>query len=171
MVLSPLAQFLGTGNQTPNVPSALLERLFDDQNMRFQTLFSQICPPCTLNLGNFYRDWTANLQSKGVEFRVSCDAEIVKRKEGGHHPNKSKDQLSQDKSNSIRRAGAICSSGRRKESSWQTCHLEKRFILGGVKIFNDITVTDSDSEYFQSIFEKIFKRGLCAEATTETRKD
>ncbi|KAL2871143.1 putative flavin-containing amine oxidasedehydrogenase [Aspergillus lucknowensis] len=30
MLLPLLALFLGTGNQTPNVASALLERLFDD---------------------------------------------------------------------------------------------------------------------------------------------
>lgn len=29
----------------------------------------------------------------------------------------------------------------------------EKYVLGGVKFFNDITITHSDSEYFQKIFE------------------
>lgn len=49
--------------------------------------------------------------------------------------------------------------------------MKEKFVLGGVKFYNDITVTHSDSEYFQSIFESRFKKDFCARATTKNRKD
>ncbi|OKL56770.1 hypothetical protein UA08_07924 [Talaromyces atroroseus] len=85
MVLPLLALFLGTGNQTPNVPSALLERLFDDPNMRLwdydpDTLLPNLPSMYTFpNLGNFYRDWTDDLCSKGVKIKIPCEVEIVER--------------------------------------------------------------------------------------------
>jgi hypothetical protein len=43
-------------------------------------------------------------------------------------------------------------------------------VLGGVKFYNDITITHSDSTYFQNIFEMQYGPELPAEANSETRK-
>ncbi|CRG88778.1 hypothetical protein PISL3812_05813 [Talaromyces islandicus] len=53
-----------------------------------------------------------------------------------------------------------------KHATWR-----EKFILEGVRFYNDITVTHSDSKYFQSIFENRFQMALCADATTPSRKD
>jgi predicted NAD/FAD-binding protein len=74
MVYPLVALFLGTGNQTANVPCAMVERLFNDPNMKLWDY-----DPVTLlpnqpklftfgKLDSFYGKWTADLASKGVTF-------------------------------------------------------------------------------------------------------
>merc|ERR1711964_950399 len=63
MVYPLIALFLGTGNQTANVSCAILERLFDDPNMKLwdydaETLLPNLPTMVTFpNLHNFYEDW------------------------------------------------------------------------------------------------------------------
>lgn len=52
MVYPLIALFLGTGNQTADVPSAIVERLFDDPNMKLVS-YSLYCIFVTL-LGLFW---------------------------------------------------------------------------------------------------------------------
>jgi hypothetical protein len=90
MVFPLIALFLGTGNQTANVSCAILERLFDDPNMKLwdydpQTLLPNLPTIVTFpNLHNFYEDWRKDLQSKGVDIRLQTDVtEILQRNSKG----------------------------------------------------------------------------------------
>jgi hypothetical protein len=195
MVLPLLALFLGTGNQTPNVPSALLERLFDDPNMRLwdydpDTLLPNLPSMYTFpNLGNFYRDWTDDLCSKGVKFKIPCEVEIVQRdgekvvlrtkildlRDGRSHQSNVPQTLqsaAQTEEEEEYDELVLCTQAEDtmkllgRHATWK-----ERFVLNGVKYFNDITITHSDSKYFQSIFESTFREDLCAKATSQERKD
>ncbi|CAD6439841.1 50f5661f-7f20-4b5a-9adb-400bbf247e8f [Sclerotinia trifoliorum] len=86
MVYPLIALFLGTGNQTANVSCAILERLFDDKNMKLwdydpDTLLPNLPQMLTFpNLHNFYEDWRKDLESKGVDIRLKTDVtEIIQR--------------------------------------------------------------------------------------------
>ena len=83
MVYPLIALFLGTGNQTANVPSAIVERLFDDPNMKLwdydsETLLPNLPKMVTFdNLNDFYEDWRKDLVSKGVEIRLNHEVTHV----------------------------------------------------------------------------------------------
>ena len=86
MVFPLIALFLGTGNQTANVSCAILERQFNDPNMKLWDFDSDTQLPnlpamfTFPNLHDFYEDWRRNLESKGVEVRLRTDvAEILQR--------------------------------------------------------------------------------------------
>lgn len=90
MVFPLIALFLGTGNQTANVSCAILERLFDDKNMKLwdydpDTLLPNLPQMLTFpNLHNFYEDWRKDLESKGVDIRLNTDVtEILQRNDKG----------------------------------------------------------------------------------------
>lgn len=88
MVFPLIALFLGTGNQTANVSCAILERLFDDPNMKLwnygpDTLLPNLPTMVTFpNLHDFYEDWRKDLESKGVKVRLQADVmEILQQNE------------------------------------------------------------------------------------------
>jgi phytoene dehydrogenase-like protein len=89
MVLPLLALFLGTGNQTPNVSSVLLERLFNDPQMKLweydpDTLLPNLPTMYTSpNLSSFYRDWAEDLRAKGVDIHLNCHPRILERGRNG----------------------------------------------------------------------------------------
>jgi hypothetical protein len=53
----------------------------------------------------------------------------------------------------------------------RTATLKERFVLGGAKFFDDITITHSDSHYFQKHYETTFDPKLCAEPHSKTQED
>lgn len=83
MVLPLIALFLGTGNQTANVSCAILERLFDDPNMKLwdydpDTLLPNLPDMVTFpKLKDFYNDWKSDLESKGVDIRLRTDVTAI----------------------------------------------------------------------------------------------
>ncbi|KAL4892449.1 hypothetical protein BDV59DRAFT_208206 [Aspergillus ambiguus] len=181
MVLPLMALFLGTGNQTPNVSSILLERLFDDPQMRLWDYDPDMLLPnqpemCTFpNLGNFYHDWTQDVRSRGVHLHLNTRVEILQRDtthgvmlrarpttSGPDNP------LTVEKFDEL----VLCLPADEAKSmlgghaTWR-----ERYVLGGVRFFDDLSITHSDSTYFNSIFETRFKPELCAEGTTQSRKD
>ncbi len=90
MVYPLIALFLGTGNQTAHVPCAIVERLFDDPNMKLwqyspDTLLPNLPTMVTFaNLGEFYAAWRRDLEVRGVEFRLETEvAGITARSEQG----------------------------------------------------------------------------------------
>jgi hypothetical protein len=90
MVYPLIALFLGTGNQTANVACAILERLFDDPNMKLwdydpDTLLPNLPTMVTFpKLRDFYEDWRKDLESKGVDIRLQTDVtEILQRSDQG----------------------------------------------------------------------------------------
>jgi hypothetical protein len=53
-----------------------------------------------------------------------------------------------------------------KTASWR-----ERFVLGGAKFYDDVTVTHSDASYFRSIYETQFDPALCAQPHTAAQED
>lgn len=183
MVLPLLALFLGTGNQTPNVSCVLLERLFDDPQMKLweydpDTLLPNLPEMFTFpNLGDFYQDWTADLRSKGVDIRLNTSVAILKRNNDGVVLQfQSNDGSPQQPSSSsppetFDEMVLCCPADEAKKMLDRHATWREQYILGGVKFFNDITITHSDSDYFQKIFEAQYNPDLCAQATSQERKD
>ncbi|KAL3462839.1 hypothetical protein BJX64DRAFT_137042 [Aspergillus heterothallicus] len=160
MLLPLLALFLGTGNQTPNVAAALLERLLDDPQMGLWTydpdgLLTNLPTMYTFpRLSEFYEAWSSDLrEGKGVRLLLDTTVEIVSRKKGTggvvltlHTPygeqTESFDELvlATPADESLKLLG--------RHATWK-----ERYVLGGVKFYDDVTITHSDADYFNSIFE------------------
>lgn len=181
MVLPLLALFLGTGNQTPNVSSVLLERLFNDPQMKLweydpDTLLPNLPIMYTFpNLSNFYRDWTMDLERKGVDVRLNCHTSIVERGQTGvvlQLKDNNRDQARSTQS--VERFDDMvmcCPADEAKKLLDRHATWREKYVLGGVKFYNDITITHSDAEYFQRIFEMQYDQGLPAAPISQTRKD
>ena len=189
MVYPLIALFLGTGNQTANVACAILERLFDDPNMKLwdydsQTLLPNLPTMVTFpKLDQFYKDWTADLRSKGVDVRVATEVtEVVTRnaKDGVTlqiRPSESASKDRQDES-------AQSPPGTEKFDELVMCVLaddakrllgrtatwREKFVLGGANFYDDITITHTDHDYFSKIYEAHFDPSLCAEPKSKEQE-
>ncbi|RDW93616.1 putative flavin-containing amine oxidasedehydrogenase [Aspergillus mulundensis] len=172
MLLPLLALFLGTGNQTPNVSCALLERLFQDPAMRLweydsEGLMTNLPTMCTFpNLGEFYETWKNDLEIKGVRIHLNTEIEILHRDHDGvvlslHTPDGEKKEafdtmvLCTPADESLRLLG--------RNANWK-----ERWVLGGVKFFDDVTVTHTDATYFNSIFETRVRDSLVSTAPSSS---
>ena len=187
MVYPLIALFLGTGNQTPNVACAILERLFDDPNMKLwdydsETLLPNLPTMITFpKLDQFYKDWASDLKSKGVEINLSTDVtSITRTKQGVHLTTRPFDADANDrkgihtgpetKTNTYDEL-VLCTLADDalkllgKSSTWR-----ERFVLGGAKFFNDITITHSDHEYFSDIYQTHFDPELAAKPKSDAQK-
>lgn len=188
MVYPLIALFLGTGNQTANVACAILERLFDDPNMKLwdydpKTLLPNLPTMVTFpNLHDFYEDWRNDLQSKGVDIRLQEDVtEILQRnsngvilstrpfdpdakdREGTHTGPASKTETFDELVMCVLADDALKILG--KSST-----MKERFVLSGAAFYDDITVTHSDSAYFQKHYETSFSPKLCAEPKSKDQE-
>ena len=142
------------------------------------------------NCNNFYRDWSNDLRSKGIDIRTSTDVTAIKsrsskgvvletapfsaekgktdpkggQRAGGHTGPTSTTEIFDDMVLCILADDAKKLLG--KTSTWR-----ERFVLGGAYFFNDITITHSDSDYFNKNFETHFKPELCAEPKSQQQRD
>lgn len=180
MVLPLIALFLGTGNQTANVSCAVLERLFNDPNMHLwdydpDTLLPNLPKMVTFpKLQDFYHDWMTDLRSKGVDIRLGTDVvAVVSRSKQGVviRTQPSGSGISQGLGGGDTAPPA--ETGRFDEMV--LCQLaddalkllgeaatwRERFVLGGARFYDDITITHSDHEYFQKHYETHFNPDLC----------
>ncbi|KAH7393196.1 flavin-containing amine oxidasedehydrogenase-like protein [Cadophora sp. MPI-SDFR-AT-0126] len=186
MVYPLIALFLGTGNQTANVSCAILERLFDDPNMKLwdydpETLLPNLPTMVTFpNLHNFYEDWRKDLQSKGVDIRLKIEvAEITQRNSQG--------VILQIRPSSQNKSGNSTSSTVKTETFdelvmcvladdalkllGKTASRKEKFVLGGACFYDDITITHSDSTYFNKHYETEFDPKLCADPKSKAQED
>lgn len=183
MVLSLLALFLGTGNQTPNVSSVLLERLFDGPQMKLweydpDTLLPNLPTMYTFpNPGDFYQAWAKELRAKGVDICLHSSVAILERGKTGmvlqfqRQVNDGEQPESGYSPETFDELVLCCPADEAKRMLGQNATWSEKYVLGGVKFFNDITITHSDADYFQKIFEAQYDPALCAEATTKDRKE
>ncbi|KAH9942253.1 FAD/NAD-P-binding domain-containing protein [Epithele typhae] len=167
MVYPLVALFFGTGNQTPYISSAILERVFMDPSMKLfeyneKSLLASI--PTMLSfpkLQNVYGAWVEETSSRGnVEFKLGHQVlRIVSRaakKDGpvqieyrqadtGHECQPETaffDELilAVDADSCLKLLG--------KEATWR-----ERTVLGNVKYLHDVTITHSDLEYMKRNYE------------------
>ena len=187
MVYPLIALFLGTGNQTANVSCAILERLFNDPNMKLwdydsETLLPNLPTMVTFpKLDQFYKDWAADLSSKGVEIHLNTDVTSINRTHSGPslttRPFNSdlNDRKGQHTGPSTTTATydelVLCTLADDalkllgKSASWR-----ERFVLGGARFYDDITITHSDSDYFNKIYETHFDPDLCAKPKSKDQE-
>ncbi|KAI9796826.1 MAG: hypothetical protein M1833_005969 [Piccolia ochrophora] len=191
MVYPLIALFLGTGNQTANVSCAILERLFDDPNMKLwdydpDTLLPNLPTMVTFpNCNNFYADWAKDLRSKGVDIRLNTDVTAILARSnkgvvlqtkpfdptknqglaGGVHTGPAATTETFDEM-----VLAILADDAKKllgkAATWK-----EKFVLGGASFYDDITITHSDTQYFQKHYETSFKPELCAKPKSKAQED
>ncbi|KAH7308204.1 hypothetical protein B0I35DRAFT_443122 [Stachybotrys elegans] len=177
MVYPLIALFLGTGNQTAHVPSAIVERLFDDPNMKLwdydsETLLPNLPTMVTFDhLHVFYQRWKDDLIKKGVDIRTRTEVVTVLERS----------------SKGVQLLVRDLSSAHVKEEAYndivlcvladdalrilgKTATRREKFILGGAAFYDDITVTHSDSKYFEEHYETQFQPELCAEPKSQDQK-
>ncbi|KAI4188740.1 MAG: hypothetical protein L6R41_001930 [Letrouitia leprolyta] len=195
MVFPLIALFLGTGNQTANVSCAILERLFDDPNMKLwdydsQTLLPNLPLMVTFpRLESFYADWAADLKSKGVTIRTNTDVVSIlsrdpktgiKLQTAPFDPEDKKgdgDGLGLKNKNPPATTETydelvICVlADDAKKLLGKTANWKEKFVLGGAKFFDDITITHSDADYFQKNYETRFSPDLCAEPKSKAQEE
>lgn len=194
MVFPLIALFLGTGNQTANVSCAILERLFDDPNMKLwdydpETLLPNLPLMVTFpHLGKFYAQWADDLKSQGVDIRTNTDVtEIVSRSKKGVVLKTAPFDPEKGKTDSGQRAGGhtgpesttetfdnlvMCVlADDAKKLLGRTATWREKFVLGGARFFDDITITHSDSKYFQENYETHFNPELCAKPKNKQQED
>ena len=201
MVYPLIALFLGTGNQTANVSCAMLERLFDDPNMKLwdydsETLLPNLPTMVTFPpLNKFYSDWKVSLEKMGVEIRLNTDVTaILKRsdKDGvvlqtrsfdsslNNKPGNFAPQVIHDPKGGWTSQSPITEhydnlvmcilADEAKKLLGKTSTWRERFVLGGAKFFDDITITHSDSDYFSSLYETHFSASLAAEPKSSSQE-
>lgn len=177
MVYPLIALFLGTGNQTANVPCGIVERLFDDPNMKLwdydsTTLLPNLPTMYTFdNLDQFYRTWGESLKDRGVKIRTQAEACTVLSRSSKGVKIRIKDQGNGNTTDEDFDELVLCTLADDslrilgKEASWV-----ERFVLRGAKFYDDVTVTHSDTTYFESHYETKFEHGLCAEPKSPSQK-
>jgi hypothetical protein len=189
MVYPLIALFLGTGNQTANVSCAILERLFDDPNMKLwdydsETFLPNLPTMVTFpNLHSFYEDWRKDLEAKGVDIRLNTEVtQVLQRSdEGVILQTRRVDALAkrgmgenvEPQSNPERFDGLVLCvlADDSLKILGDRATLKERFVLGGAKFFDDITITHSDYNYFQKHYEMTFDPELCAKPHSKTQED
>ena len=186
MVYPLIALFLGTGNQTPNVPSAIVERLFDDPNMKLwdydaETLLPNRPKMVTFgNLGEFYRDWAEDLTRKGVEIRLNTEVvAVTSRSSKGirlqtrpvpQHQGTAADPPVPPTDESYDELVLCTLADDSLRLLGRTASLRERLVLGGARFYDDVTVTHSDAAYFARHYEVAFDPALCAPPHTDARR-
>ncbi|PCH43806.1 FAD/NAD(P)-binding domain-containing protein [Wolfiporia cocos MD-104 SS10] len=171
MVYPLVALFFGTGNQTPYISSAILERVFKDPSMRLfefseKSLLASI--PTMLafpKLHDVYKAWKEEIASRGnVTFKLHHEVtQIISRHSEGkasisspvhikykvtHNGLESKPKEAYFDELILAIDADSCLQLLGKEASW----LEKK-VLGNVKYLYDVTITHNDLEYMQKYYE------------------
>ena len=135
------------------------------------------------NCHNFYADWAADLKSKGVDIRTNTDVTAIssrgkrgvilhtapfdpqKRDRAGEHTGPASETETFDEL-----VMAVLADDAKKLLG-KTATWKEKFVLGGAKFFDDITITHSDAEYFDKNYETRFKSELCAEPNSKAQEE
>ncbi|RPD63984.1 FAD/NAD-P-binding domain-containing protein [Lentinus tigrinus ALCF2SS1-6] len=167
MVYPLVALFFGTGNQTPYISSAILERVFMDPSMRLfeydeKSLLASI--PTMLafpKLHDVYQAWREEISSRGnVQFKLGCEVcRVLSRSAKKDGPVRIEYQEGEGEGGSgqhivvfdelilaVDADSALKLLG--KEATWK----EKR-VLGSVKYLYDVTITHNDVDYMNKYYE------------------
>ncbi|KAH6603417.1 fad dependent oxidoreductase [Trichoderma cornu-damae] len=174
MVYPLIALFLGTGNQTANVPAAIVERLFNDPNMKLWNYDADTLLPNQPTmysfdrLHGFYGKWRDDLAARGVSVRTGTEVHgvlsrsrkgvdlVVRDIDADETTHEHFDQL------------VLCVlADDALRILGKTATRRDKWVLGGAAFYDDLTVTHCDSDYFSRQYETRFKPELCAEPKSE----
>lgn len=182
MVYPLIALFLGTGNQTRYVPSAMVERLFDDPNMRLwgydeDTLLPNRPTMVTFdNLGSFYEAWRQDLVRRGVSIRLNNEvAKVAARTSKGILL---QTRVVSDAGDPVSETGyevfddiVFCTlADDALRILGESASLRERFVLSGARFYDDLAVTHHDHAYFNRHYETAFKDDLCAQPANDAQR-
>lgn len=122
-------------------------------------------------LDEFYHKWRSDLEAKGVTIRTGTEVkEVLSRSTDSvalcvkSNDADAKDEVFDDMvlctlaDESLRILGST--------ATWR-----ERFVLGGAAFYDDITVTHSDTDYFNRHYETSFKQELCAAPRSDTQRE
>lgn len=178
MVYPLIALFLGTGNQTPHVPCGIVERLFNDPNMKLwdydpDTLLPNLPTMYTFdNLHDFYQTWRGDLVNQGVEILTSTQVtQVVSRSATSGVTLEMLNSVSGETRIVKYDEMVLCVLADEalsildKQATWR-----ERFVLGSASFYDDVTVTHSDTGYFTKHYETGFTPALCAKATSQAQE-
>ncbi|KAL8419994.1 hypothetical protein RB594_002954 [Gaeumannomyces avenae] len=182
MVYPLIALFLGTGNQTRHVPSAIVERLFDDPNMRLwdydkDTLLPNLPTMVTFdNLGSFYEEWRQDLVRRGVSIRLNN--EVVKVAARTSKGILLQTRVVNDAGEPVSETGheafddmVFCTlADDALRILGESASLRERLVLSDAKFYDDVTVTHHDHAYFNRQYETRFKNDLCASPRNDAQR-
>ena len=149
-----------------------------------QTLLPNLPTMMTFpKLDQFYKDWCADLRSQGVDIRLNTDvSSILSRSEKGvvvqlkpYDPEREAQQA--ERSNPPLTTeifdemvlAVLADDAKKllgKNATWK-----EKFVLGGAKFYDDITVTHTDHNYFNSMYETQFDPELCANPKSKSQED
>ncbi|KAI9671320.1 MAG: hypothetical protein M1831_004229 [Alyxoria varia] len=160
-----------------------------------ETLLPNLPTMCTFpKLSDFYADWEADLREKGVDIRTNTDVKRVvsrdakngvqietRRYDGSMNDNAKQfaPQVIHDSKGGFPDGAdattlehyddmVLCVLADQalkvldKSATWR-----ERFVLGGAKFFDDITITHWDTPYFQKVYETSYKDELAVKTPTE----
>ncbi|KAJ8501616.1 hypothetical protein ONZ45_g12095 [Pleurotus djamor] len=197
LVFPLVALFMGTGNQTPYVSTAIVERLFTDKSMRLfdfsKENFVDGIPemrafPC---LGQVYRRWKELVESKGnVAVRLGIEVTKVDRShkftDQGNGKKREGVQISIRTTKGTNNDQEVVGAGPETEYTEVFDHIiiacdadnalkvlgkdaswMERKVLGNVKYLWDITVTHNDLEYMEKYYRVRFSDELPAKKRLE----
>ncbi|THH11952.1 hypothetical protein EW145_g359 [Phellinidium pouzarii] len=173
LIFPLIALFMGTGNQTPHVSSAILERLFLDPSMSLfeyspNSLLADI--PTMLafpNLNDVYAAWKTHLEERGAQVHLGTEVmHVLKRKTGGvvlqfkatGAPEDTQEVGIFDEIVFATDADS-CLKVLGEQATWM-----ERKVLGNVKYFYDISVTHCDRDYMAKYYELEYHANLVAES-------
>ncbi|VDC07912.1 unnamed protein product [Peniophora sp. CBMAI 1063] len=175
MVYPLVALFFGTGNQTPYISCAILERVFKDPSMKLfefsdKSLLASIPTMYAFpKLRDVYTTWQRATEStSAVSFLLGYEVSgILSRKTNAvtlEYKSPDSDSLTRETFDELILACDADTSLKLlgKEASW----MERR-VLGSVKYLYDVTITHDDLAYMKRHYEVQFDESLAAESAPE----
>ena len=178
VALPMVALFLGTGNEAPNVPVIMLDRLITSPTYGMWYPFDKLSiasnqPPMVVfpKFTDFYTTWQKDLESRGVNVRLSTElASVLHRSKSrgvvvslknrtpapdGHNPIGG-DSEAPTFEEHYDELILCCLADTAKRLLSQTSSWPERKVLGSAKFSDDITITHTDSDYMKKHYENFY---------------
>jgi predicted NAD/FAD-binding protein len=178
VALPMVALFLGTGNESPNVPAIMLERLITSPTYGMWYPYDKLSivsnlPPMVVfpNFSDFYSTWRKDLESRAVTVRLSTELVSIlhRSKADGVVVSMKKRTPEQDGHNSqfgdpnaptfeehYDELVLCCLADTAKRVLSKTSSWRERKVLGSAKFSDDITITHTDSAYMKRHYENFY---------------
>lgn len=170
MIYPALALFLGTGNATPDLPSVMMERLYNSPTYGMwykpdpQSLSSNLPPMVVFpEETKFYTTWKEDMIKRGVKVRLNTEVDAIlersskrvrvltrpRREQPDHHNPNDADQDLPQTEEEYDEIVLACLADTSKRLLGKTARWIDRAVLGSAKWSDDITVTHTDTEYMK----------------------